>query len=91
MNKISIPLENNYNLIVEQNSCSEFDKEIFVGIENDMGSYIQDLAIIRPTYKFENESVKFNSDSFELLIFTDETIDDYTHKFTVNLAKTEEY
>ena len=90
MNKIVIPLDNGCKLVAEQNTDSEFDKEIFVGIETESGSYLQDLAIIRPTYTFENESVKFSSDSFEMLIFGNEKVEDYTNKFTVPLYKDDE-
>jgi len=85
VSKIVIPLDNGYRLIAEQNTDSEFNKEIFVGIETDTGAYHQDLAIIRPTYSFENDNVKFNSDAFEILVFGDEKQDDYTDKFTVPL------
>ena len=90
MNKIVIPLDNGYRLVAEQNEDSEFDKEIFVGIETESGAYLQDLAIIRPSYTFENENVKFSSDSFEMLIFGSEKVEDYTNKFTVPLYKDDE-
>lgn len=90
MNKIIIPLDNGYKLVAEQNTDSQFNKELFVGIETDTGAYIQDLAVIRPTYSFEGESVKFNSDNFELLIFGDEKVDDYTDKFVVPLLEENE-
>ncbi len=85
MNKITIPLSNGYRLIAEQNTDSEFDKEIFVGIETETGSYHQDLCIVRPTYTFENENVVFGSDLFEMLVFGEANSEDYTHKFTVSL------
>ena len=90
MNKIIIPLSNGYKLIAEQNTDSEFDKEIFVGIETETGSYYQDLCIIRPTYTFKDEQVVFGSDVFEMLIYGDANSEDYTHKFTVPLYKEDE-
>ena len=84
MNKIIIPLDDGHRLIAEQNS-GEFDKEIYIGIEQENGSYVQDLVIVRPTYKLENTDVKFDSDKFELLVFADEKREDYTNKFTVPL------
>lgn len=87
MNKITIPLSNGYRLIAEQNVDSEFNKEIFVGIETETGGYHQDLCIVRPTYTFENENVIFGSDTFEMLIFGDAHSEDYTDKFTVPLYK----
>lgn len=85
MKKIVIPLDNGYKLIAEQNSDSEFNKEIFVGIESDTGVYLQDLVIVRPTYHFENNDVKFDSDKFEMLIFGDEKREDYTESVVVPL------
>ena len=90
MNRIVIPLDNGYKLVAEQNIHSEFDKELFVGIETDTGVYHQDLVIIRPTYKFEDNSVKFDSDKFEMLVFADEKTEDYTDKFTVPLYQDDE-
>ena len=87
MNKITIPLSNGYRLIAEQNTDSEFDKEIFIGLETDTGAYYQDLCIIRPTYTFENEQIVFGSNMFEMLIYGDANSEDYTHKFTVPLYK----
>ena len=90
MNKIIIPLSNGYRLIAEQNTDSEFDKEVFVGIETETGSYYQDLCIVRPTYTFKDEQVVFGSDVFEMLIYGDANSEDYTHKFTVPLYKEDE-
>ena len=86
LNKFSIPLANNYRLIAEQNS-GEFDKEIFVGIEDENGRYVQDLAVIRPTYSCSNENIRFDSDKFEILVFGDSGDEDYTDKFVVPLAE----
>ena len=88
--KIVIPLDNGYKLIAEQNTDSEFNKEVFVGIETELGSYHQDLAIIRPTYKFKEENVVFDSDKFEILVFGDEKQEDYTHKFEIPLYQDNE-
>ena len=90
MNKIVIPLDNGFKLIAEQNSDSEFNKEIFIGIENDAGMYYQDLVIVRPAYHFEEDSVKFESDKFELLVFGDENNEDFTDLFSVPLHKENE-
>ena len=85
MNRIEIPLDNGYKLIAEQNIDSEFDKEMFIGVESDTGVYLQDLAIIRPTYKYKDGKVIFASKEFEMLIFADKLREDYTDKFTVEL------
>ena len=89
MNKISIPLANGCHLVVEQNT-SEFDKEVFIGIDNADGRYIQDLAIVRPTYKCENDNIIFDADKFEILVFGDADREDFTNKFTVPLHQDDE-
>lgn len=90
MEKIIIPLNNGFRFIAEQNIDSEFNKEIFVGIETESGSYWQDLCIVRPTYHFKEDNVEFDSDRFEMLIFGDAQREDYTNKFVVPLYKENE-
>lgn len=90
MNRIVIPLDNGCKLIAEQNSDSEYNKELFIGIESDTGIYLQDLAIVRPTYTFEDNTVKFSSDEFNILVFGNENQEDYTEEFTVPLRIDEE-
>lgn len=89
MEKIIIPLDNGYKLVTERNGGS-YDKEIYVGIESPNGAYIQDLTTVRPSYRTNGNDVIFNSDQFEVLVYSDNTIDDYTHKFDINLTKDEE-
>ena len=91
MDKIVIPLDNGYSLVAKRNTDSDYNKEIFIGICSDKGIYIQDLAIIRPTYKNTNDSVVFSSDKFELLIFGDKENDDITNMFTVGLRQDDEW
>lgn len=90
MERFEIPLDNGGKLVVEKNQGSEFDKEIYVGIENASGAYVQDLVIVRPTYTIDNEIVKFNSEPFEVLVYADADNEDYTNKFIVPLHKEEE-
>ena len=90
MDKIIIPLDNGYRLVAERNVGSEFDKEVFIGIETETGSYWQDLCIVRPTYTFKDDEVKFDSDKFEMLIFGDADMEDFTDKFVVPLCKTDD-
>ena len=89
MNRIVIPLDNGYKLIAEQNT-GEFDKEFYIGVETETGAYIQDLVIVRPTYTFKDESVKFDSDKFEMLVFANSESEDYTNKFVVPLKNDDE-
>ena len=89
MDRFIIPLSNGYNIVSERNS-GEFNKELYVGIEDENGAYIQDLVIVRPTYKFKSDNIVFDSDKFEILVFGDENIEDYTNKFVVPLREENE-
>ena len=89
MEKIIIPLDNGYKLVTERNEGS-YDKEVYIGIESPNGAYIQDLATVRPSYKTRGNDVLFSSDHFEVLVYSDNTVDDYTHKFDIDLNKDEE-
>ena len=90
MNKIEIPLDNGYKLVAERNTDSEFNKEVYVGLENPSGVYCQDLCIIRPTYTFEGEHVIFSSDKFQMLIYGNADNEDYTEDIVVPLCKDDE-
>lgn len=88
MDKFKIELSNGYKLIAERNT-GEFDKELYVGIEDPGGAYIQDLVIVRPTYRFKDNDVEFDADKFELLVYGSAETEDFTDKFVVPLAKDE--
>lgn len=86
---IFIPVGNGYYLVAEQNTDPSFSKEIFVGITDGNGVWWQDLAVIRPAYDYgaDNNSLKpvWKSDKFEVLVYSDENNEDYTHDFSVGL------
>ena len=84
MGRFTIPLSNGYKLVSEQNT-GEFDKELYVGIEDPNGAYVQDLVVVRPTYKFEEDNVKFDADKFEVLLWGNADMEDFTDKFVIPL------
>lgn len=87
MDRIVIPLDNGYKLIAEQNTDSEFAKEIFIGIEAPSGVYWQDLAVVRPSYTFGNNHVVFKSNNFEVLVYGNADQEDYTEQYSIDLRK----
>ena len=84
-----IPLSNGYSIVSERNT-GEFNQELYVGIEDSTGAYVQDLVVVRPTYTFKDNNVVFDSDKFEILVFGDADQEDYTEKFTVPLHQDDE-
>jgi len=89
MDKIEIVLSDGYKLIAERNT-GEFDQELYVGIERPDGLYMQDLAVIRPTYKLENNDVKFGSDKFQVLVYANNKTEDYSDEFTIERVQEDE-
>ena len=89
MDRIAILLSNGHKLVVDKSEYV-FDKELCIGIEDENGHYIQDLAIVRPTYKIEDNNVEFDSDKFEVLVFADKDREDFTDKFVIPLYKGDE-
>ena len=87
MDRIVIPLENGYKLIAERNTDSQYDKEIFVGIEAPSGIYWQDLAIVRPSYTLKDNDVIFKPDNFEVLVYGNSDQEDYTEQYSVDLRE----
>ena len=87
MNKIVIPLDNGFKLIAEQNTDSEYEKEIFLGIESPSGINWQDLAVVRPSYTFNNNHVVFKPNNFEVLVYGNSDQEDYTEQYSIDLRK----
>ena len=92
MNKITIPLGNGYNLVAGVNPDNMFDKELYVSVEKDNGEFVQDLALVRPTYKIgeDNKVEWFGDKHFEVFAYGDADIEDYTYKAYVSLYEENE-
>lgn len=89
-NAIRIEIGNGNKLVVMQNPDPDFSKEVFAMIEDKDGRWIQDLAIIRPSYHYaDNEKgepvPKFSKNTFDIIVYADCGNDDYTNKFEVRL------
>ena len=87
MQRIAIQLANGYKLVAEQNVDESYSKEIFVGITNGEGSWLQDLAIIRPSYEIEDLKVQWKEDQFDVLVFGNEYEEDFTEEYHIGLHK----
>lgn len=88
--KIVIDLPNGYKLVAEQNSDPNFSKEIFVGVIDPNGVWNQDLAIIRPSYKYDGDTPVWSQDKFDILVYADKDNEDFTDDFTVELFQGED-
>lgn len=85
-NRITIPLQNGFSLVVEQNSAPDYSREIFIGIMDKNDTWYQDLAIVRNAYIYDNDwNVKWKDGEFEVLVYSDENNEDFTHDFTIGM------
>lgn len=87
-NRIELPIANGHKFVCERSIDPEYPNEFFVGIEDKDGVWIQDFAIIRQRYNYnENGEVEYDDDNFEILVFGDDENEDYTDKFNIALRK----
>jgi hypothetical protein len=87
--KIVIDLPNGLKLVAERNPDKAFENEIFIGIMNGE-VWHQDLAIVRNSYDISKDhKTQWRDGEFEVIVFGDKDIEDYTHKFEIGLYKEE--
>lgn len=85
-NRIEINLQNGYRLVAEANIDPNYPNEIYVGIINDNGQWIQDLAIIQNDYSYNDDGdIVYSEDKFNIYVYEDNTQEDYTNKFNIDL------
>lgn len=64
-------------------------KEIFIGVEDIDGDY-RDLAVVREKYAYEGNKVVPIHDSYEVLVWGDNTTDYFTHKIDIKAYEDEQ-
>ena len=93
-NRIEINLGNGLKLVAERNTISDFDREIFIGIEKD-GVWTQDLALVRPSYKWkptlvEYSELEWRDDLFDVLVWRNDKDVSFTEEFEIKRYEEEE-
>lgn len=82
MKKIEIQLGNKHTLVAELCEYGgEIPPEIAVYIQDEMGVILQDIALIREKVR---EDIDVDETGAEVLVWADESDEDYTHKFVIN-------
>lgn len=90
-NKMVVPFQNQYSLVAIQNEDPEYTNEIFIGVMNADGSWHQDLAIVRNAYEYDGEgNVVWKPGKFEVLVYGDADLCDYTNRFSIDMWKEKE-
>ena len=86
MASIKIKLPNNLYLTVENDPNLYGFHEVFVGITDENDRWLQDLAVVRDAYHYENGKVKLDN-KIAVLVYADSEDDDYTNEFTIDFWK----
>lgn len=82
MKKIEIQLSNKHTLVAELCEYGgEIPPEFAVYIQDEMGVILQDIALIREKVR---EDINVDETGTEVLVWSDESNEDYTHKFVIN-------
>ena len=63
-------------------------KEVYVGLEDNKGSWFQDLATIGQKYHVEGENINYE-EGIRVNVFADKDNEDYTHAFDIDIFKDE--
>lgn len=87
-NKIEIPIGNGMKIVAEQNNDPYYDRELYVGIVDADGSWIQDLVCVRNDYRYnEDGELEWKDNSFHVVVWGDERRDDLTDEFDIKLRE----
>lgn len=87
-----VPMAGGKELCVQICRCDpEFPEEIIIYLKHKDG-FAQDIALVRPHYDDSpfNSDFEVNRDQVDVLVYADDTIDDYSHKFIVEASADEE-
>lgn len=88
MEKIKIDL--GFAILVAEKGTDESYHEIFIGLEDKDGVWIQDLAIVGQKYHYTDDTEIVQDKGINVMVYADENDEDYTHKFDINIYEEED-
>lgn len=87
MDKIKIDL--GFATLVAEKGVDNNYREIYLGLEDKNGVWLQDLAIIRQKYHYDEDSNVINEKGINVMVYSDANDEDYTHKFDIDIYEEE--
>lgn len=87
MEKIKIDL--GFATLVAERGSDESYNEIFVGLEDKDGVWLQDLAIIGQKYHYDEDCNVVDEKGINVMVYSDANDEDYTHKFDIDIYEEE--
>ena len=86
-NRVTIDL--GFATLVAEKGFDPNYKEVFIGLEDEQGVWLQDLAVIGGKYHYEKGEVVHDSE-VSIKVYSDKDDEDYTHDFSVGLYGVED-
>lgn len=87
MDKIKIDL--GFATLVAEKGADNNYREIYLGLEDKNGVWLQDLAIIRQKYHYDEDSNVINEKGIDVMVYSDANDEDYTNKFDIDIYEEE--
>lgn len=87
-----IPIAHDRKLLIQQNCDPNYKNEVFIGLGDEDGVWIQDLACVRQPFETDPETCEntWLPGRYELLVWGDSRYDDITETITIDERKDEE-
>ncbi len=79
-----------YAVLTAEKGIDEDYKEVFVGLEDKEGNWLQDLAIVGGKYHYEDNKV-IQDEGLSVKVYSDVRNEDFTHEFSVDVYKEKNY
>ena len=83
MEKIKIDL--GFATLVAEKGTDKNYNEIFIGLEDKNGCWLQDLAIIGQKYHYINHAEVVQDKGIDIRVYADKDNEDYMHHFEVGV------
>lgn len=84
--RVEIPLSHGLMLVAERNCDPDYDRELYVGIVDSAGAWIQDIVCVQNAYRYKNDGqLDWLDDTFKVILWGDAETDDFTQEFDIPL------
>lgn len=77
-------LGNGFSLCVEAGENPDYPNEVYIGLIDKHGVWVQDLVIVQESYAYAKDGKTiFDPDEIAVSVFADEASEDYTDQFKI--------
>ena len=86
--RITVPLTHGLKLVAETSGDPEYPREMYIGIEDRAGCWVQDIVIVMNNYHYKSDGqLDYMDDAFKVLVYEDENNDDATRELLIRLRR----